>query len=158
MWSYSRPPRQELDSKCQLSKFALDFTAGFQTRGERARKYWLDAGVGRRVIWSVCYCWERGLTALRASQLPLRTEILLPKKQTEKLEEQNKCHSVLNPLPSLEAEQKADLGIWWLPLYSALLSQSFPSQIFNYKMKEKITFSYLTECLARTIHWVVWAS
>lgn len=79
--------------------------------GERARKYWLDAGVGRRVSWSVCYCWERGLAALRASQLPVGAEIPLPTRQTEKLEGQNKCHSVLTPLPSLAAKQKADLGI-----------------------------------------------
>lgn len=79
--------------------------------GERARKYWLDAGVGRRVSWSVCYCWERGLAALRASQLPVGAEIPLPTKQTEKLEGQNKRHSVLNPLPSLAAKQKADLGM-----------------------------------------------
>lgn len=79
--------------------------------GERAQKYWLDAGVGRRVIWSVCCCWERGLAALRASQLPVGPGILLPTKQTEKSEGQNKCHSILNPLPSLAARQKAGLGV-----------------------------------------------
>lgn len=68
-------------------------------------------GVGRRVIWRVSCCWERGLSALRASQLPVGPEILLPTKQTEKLEGQNKCHSILNSLPSLAARQKADLGI-----------------------------------------------
>lgn len=108
MWSYSRPPRQELESKCLLSKFALDFISSFQMHVERAWKYWLDASVGRRVSRSVCYCWGEsgGLAALRASQLPVGFEILLSTKQTETLEGQNKYHSVFNPLPSLSAKQK----------------------------------------------------
>lgn len=100
-------PGRSWNPHASSQKFALDFISSFQMHVERAWKYWLDASVGRRVSWSVCYCWgEGGLAALRASQLPVGSEILLPTKQTEKLEGQNKYHSVFNPLPSLAAKQK----------------------------------------------------
>lgn len=126
---------------------------------ERAQKYWLDASVVRRVSWSICYCCgEGGLAALRASHLPIGSEMLLPTKQTETLEGQNKYHGVFNPRPSLAAKQKTLTwkydGCLWMVLCFPITS---PPRFSSYKMKEEITFSLLTECPARTIHWVVCA-
>lgn len=159
MWSYSRPPRQELESKCLLSKFALDFISSFQMHVERAWKYWLDVSVGRRVSWSVCYRWgEGGLAALRASQLPAGSEILLSTKQTQKLEGRNKYHSVFNPLPSLAVKQKIVLELWWVPLYGALLSHHSPSQIFRLQDERRNNFFPFDRVPGQDNTWVVWAS